>query len=103
PRDSDSKTDWQIYMALAEGLAGKRGGVRGRLASMYVRTLRAVGPQRVLGGLLRIGPHRLSLGRLRREAHSIDLGPLTPCLPARLYTRGKHIQLAPAVLVVDLA
>lgn len=103
PRDSDSKTDWQIYMALAGGLAEKRGGFRGRIAGVYVRMLKGIGPQRVLGGLLRVGPHRISLARLRREARTIDLGPLTPCLPARLYTRDKNIQISPAVLLADLA
>jgi anaerobic selenocysteine-containing dehydrogenase len=34
--------------------------------------------------------------------HGLDLGPLEPCLPARLFTKSKRIQLAPKVLLDDL-
>src|SRR6185437_11889337 len=32
----------------------------------------------------------------------IDLGPLKPCLPGRLRTADKKIELAPAILVKDI-
>src|SRR5262249_20862072 len=44
----------------------------------------------------------LSLRRLRKSPHGIDLGPLAPCLPGRLQTPSKRIQLAPGVLRDDL-
>ena len=34
--------------------------------------------------------------------HGVDLGPLDPCLPERLGTNGRRIDLAPARLVADL-
>src|SRR5678815_4952873 len=48
-------------------------------------------------------PHRLSVSKLEANPHGIDLGPLEPALPGRLMTPGKRIQLAPEVLVRDLA
>jgi anaerobic selenocysteine-containing dehydrogenase len=98
----DRKTDWDIYLGLAERLWMGRGGLRGRLTSLYIKALHRLGPQRLLDALLRFGPHRLSLTRLRRELHALDLGPLTSCLPGRLYTRDKKINLAPPVLLADL-
>jgi len=44
----------------------------------------------------------LTLRRLKRAVHGIDLGPLIPCLPWRLRTSDKRIQLAPEVLVKDV-
>src|SRR6185503_17448555 len=35
--------------------------------------------------------------------HGIDLGALEPCLPERLFTRDRRIDLAPGRLVADLA
>jgi anaerobic selenocysteine-containing dehydrogenase len=61
---------------------------------------------------LRTGPYgsRLrNLGRgLRLKAledapHGIDLGPLQPCLPGKLYTKDKRMDLAPAPLMADVA
>src|SRR4030095_11784179 len=40
---------------------------------------------------------------LEDNPHGIDLGPLEPSLPGRLMTPGKRIQLAPELLVRDLA
>ncbi len=40
---------------------------------------------------------------LRENPHGIDLGPLQPCLPARLFTKNKKIQLAPEIFVKDLS
>src|SRR5262249_39794227 len=53
--------------------------------------------------LLRTGPYRLSLSKLRAASHGVDLGPLEPSLPKRLPRKHKHIDLAPAPLVGDLA
>jgi anaerobic selenocysteine-containing dehydrogenase len=44
----------------------------------------------------------LTLPKLRKAVHGIDLGPLTPCLPGRLRTRDKRIDLAPEVFVKDV-
>jgi formylmethanofuran dehydrogenase subunit D len=59
-------------------------------------------PQRLLALLLRLGPYRLRLSDLAAEEHTRDLGPLEPCLPRRLATRGKRMQLAPEMFASDL-
>jgi anaerobic selenocysteine-containing dehydrogenase len=45
----------------------------------------------------------LTLRKLKKAVHGIDLGPLGSCLPGRLRTADKRIELAPDVLVQDLA
>ena len=43
-----------------------------------------------------------SLRKLKKTVHGIDLGPLGSCLPGRLRTADKSIELAPEVLVKDV-
>src|SRR6185295_10086941 len=38
----------------------------------------------------------------KKAVHGIDLGPLSSCLPGRLRTADKRIDLAPDVLVLDV-
>ncbi|HET8706131.1 MAG TPA: molybdopterin oxidoreductase family protein [Pseudomonadales bacterium] len=45
----------------------------------------------------------LSLDELKKHPHGIDLGPLRPCMPERIYTPNKKIQLAPAAMLNGLA
>ncbi|HET9315555.1 MAG TPA: molybdopterin dinucleotide binding domain-containing protein, partial [Vicinamibacteria bacterium] len=106
---ADTRHDWQIFLELAgrlDDLAG-RGGWRRRALHAALRRL---GPSGLIDLLLRTGPYGfarrglagLSLRRLRRSPHGIDLGPLQPCLPERLFTRDRRIDLAPARFVADL-
>jgi len=44
----------------------------------------------------------LTLSKVAASAHGIDLGALEPCLPNRLQTKDKRIDLAPKPLVADL-
>src|SRR5205085_6227387 len=57
-------------------------------------------PAREITRRMRV-PH-LTLRKLKEAAHGIDLGPLRSCLPARLRTADKRIELAPDVLVQDV-
>ena len=52
---------------------------------------------------LRFGRYKLTLDDLRARPHGVDLGELKECLPARLLTENKRINLAPTSLVKDLA
>lgn len=70
-----------------------------------------LGPNGLLDLALRSGPHGsgflpgakgLNLGRLKKNPHGVDLGPLEPCLPGRLKTKNRRIDLAPEILVGDL-
>jgi anaerobic selenocysteine-containing dehydrogenase len=106
---ASTRHDWQILLELSRRLARAKGrhGLASRLAHAVLGRL---GPHGVVDLLLRFGPYggRLGLGgmslrRLREAPHGVDLGPLEPCLPARLYTPGRRIALAPARFVADLA
>ena len=71
-----------------------------------------IGPERLLDLLLRAGAYGdrfddaapgLSLAKLRAAEHGVDLGPLASRLPAMLATESGKIELAPDLLVADVA
>jgi anaerobic selenocysteine-containing dehydrogenase len=99
PRDQDTRHDWEILLELQTRIEHE--GLRGRLKRELTR--RFLRPERMLDLGLRFGPHKLTLKKLKQAKHGIDLGPLSPCLPKRLRTSDKRIQLAPEVLVKDVA
>ncbi len=70
------------------------------------------GPHRMLDLLLRLGPYGdsfsdegegISLAALREAPHGVDLGALKPQLPNVLETPNGRVQLAPALIMDDLA
>jgi anaerobic selenocysteine-containing dehydrogenase len=70
------------------------------------------GPERILDLMLRTGPYGdgfgadpsgLSLEVLEAAPHGIDLGPLQPRIPEVLRTPSGKIELAPEVIVEDVA
>ena len=106
PRGPDERHDWEVMLELEKRLSTRQ-GPRDR-AERAIRG--ALGPSGVLDAALRTGPYggRLGLGglslrRLRDAPHGIDLGPLEPRLPDRLFTKDKRVDLAPPLLVADLA
>ena len=73
---------------------------------------RARGPERLVDLALRSGPYGdhfgatpdgLTLDRLAAAPHGIDLGPLEPRIPELLRTPSGKIELAPEMLIADLA
>ena len=62
-----------------------------------------VGPERLLDLMLRAGPYNLTLQDLENAPHGIDLGALKPRLPDALRTASGRIELAPELLVADVA
>jgi anaerobic selenocysteine-containing dehydrogenase len=100
PRAAGDRHDWEICLALWTRLGAPRR--LGPLARLVEGALGRLGPEAILDLALRAGPHRLTLAKLKRAVHGLDLGPLEPRLPARLETRGRAVQLAPAALVADL-
>jgi anaerobic selenocysteine-containing dehydrogenase len=106
-RDADTRHDWEILVELQTRM--ENDGLYGRLKREVVK--RFLTPERMLDLGLRFGPHGarmnpfskgLTLGKLRKAVHGIDLGPLTPCLPARLRTSDKRVDLAPEPFVKDV-
>ena len=105
----DARHDWQIFAALKERIESRdparRETLRRRLTSRWLT------PRRTLALGLRFGPYGarwnplspgLTLSRLATQPHGIDLGPLQPCLPGRLATPEKRINLSPEPLVRDM-
>ncbi len=103
---ADSRHDWQILDELRRRLDD------GSVVARCKRWLSArLGPRRLLDLGLRMGPYGtgfrpfgggLDLSRLEAAPHGIDLGPLEPCLPARLMTADRRIEMAPAPFVDDV-
>ncbi len=69
------------------------------LAALEPRT----GPARLVDFMLRSGPYQLTLDDLLEHPHGIDLGPLVPRIPELLRTPSGKIELAPALIVADVA
>jgi anaerobic selenocysteine-containing dehydrogenase len=90
PKADGAKYDWEIFQELVHRLSGAGG------------PLKLVSPEAKLDFGLRFGKYKLSVEELQKSVHGIDLGELKPCLPERLFTEDKRINLAPEVLVEDL-
>lgn len=106
-RDADAKHDWEILLELQTRMAAKGVVERAKFGLMK----RFLGPERMLDLGLRFGPYGarfnpfsngLTLRKVKNAEHGIDLGPLTSCLPDRLRTADKQIDLAPEVFVKDV-
>jgi anaerobic selenocysteine-containing dehydrogenase len=91
PIADGAKFDWEIFQELAHRLSGKD------------EPLKLVPPEVKLDFGLKFGLYKLSLEELQKSANGVDLGELKSCLPERLYTENKRINLAPEVFVNDLA
>ena len=100
--EDDTRHDWEILAELQSRMAtnGAFGSLARGVRNKFIKQF--FGPERILDLGLRFGPYRLSLRKLKQAPHGIDLGPLKPCLPKRLRTPDKKIELAPEVLVKDL-
>jgi anaerobic selenocysteine-containing dehydrogenase len=115
-RAADARHDWEILVELQTRL--DHGAFFGALKRTAIK--RFFGPEKILDLGLRFGPYgvwhgrpareitrkmrvpQLTLKKLKQAVHGIDLGPLQPCLPERLRTSDKRIELAPKVLVKDI-
>jgi anaerobic selenocysteine-containing dehydrogenase len=94
----ETKHDWEILLELQTRI--ENGGLRGSLKRQFMK--RFLPPKRIIDLGLRFGPHKLSLRKVREAVHGIDLGPLQPCMPGRLRTADKRIDLAPEPMVKDI-
>jgi anaerobic selenocysteine-containing dehydrogenase len=90
PKTDGAKYDWEIFQELANRLNGKD------------EPLNLVPPEAKLDAGLRFGKYKLSLADLQANPHGVDLGALESCLPERLLTANKRVNLAPEILVKDL-
>jgi anaerobic selenocysteine-containing dehydrogenase len=90
PKTDGAKYDWEIFQELSHRLNGKN------------EPLNLVPPEAKLDAGLQFGTYKLSLADLQANPHGVDLGALESCLPERLLTANKRINLAPEILVKDL-
>lgn len=86
----NARYDWEIFQELVHRLLGNNGSFTPEK------------PEDKLGLALAYGKYRLTLEKLKESPHGIDLGELQQCLPERLLTADKRINLAPEILVKDL-
>jgi anaerobic selenocysteine-containing dehydrogenase len=105
--NGETRHDWEIFLELQTRMESS--ALLGRMKRAAGK--RFLGPERILDLGLRFGPYGdkfnpfsqgLNLRKLKKSVHGIDLGPLRPCLPARLRTADKRIQLAPEQFVQDV-
>lgn len=89
-KSANAKYDWEIFQELAHHLNGKN------------EPLKLTPPEAKLDLGLKFGFYKISLEELQENPHGIDLGELQPCLPERLFTENKRINLAPELLLNDL-
>lgn len=103
PKPKGAMHDWEIYREVALRTA-RRLGVKQSLRKRVGQQARLrLSPTRTIDLLLRTDSPRLSLRKLAAHPNGLDLGPLQPCLPERLQTKGKRIDLAPPTVLDDLA
>jgi anaerobic selenocysteine-containing dehydrogenase len=96
--------DLAIRALIDSAVADETGPMHGRavddvLAELAPRT----GPERILDFMLRVGPYDLTLDDLLANPHGVDLGALEPRLPDVLRTPSGMVELAPDVLMTDVA
>lgn len=89
-KGENTRYDWEIFQELYHRLSDSE------------KPLTLVPPEVKLNLGLQFGRYKLSLEELQKNPHGIDLGALKSCLPERLLTENKRINLAPALLVKDL-
>ncbi len=89
-KGENAKYDWEIFQELAHRL------------SEETEPLKLTPPEEKLNLGLQFGKYNLSIEELKKNPHGVDLGALSECLPERLFTENKRINLAPELLVNDL-
>lgn len=107
---NNTRHDWQIMSELTYRLTSSN-YCSGKIISHFFSLLaKVMTPEKVLNMGLVFGPYGifkkpvkgLSLTRLKKHPHGIDLGALEPCLPNRLFTKSKTINLTPETYIKDL-
>jgi len=96
--------EWQILLELTTRL-GSRSYCQSVVSKLQYGIFSVLKADGILDFLLRLGPYgsfvpsvkKLSLANLKKLPHGIDYGALKPCLPERLFTADKQVQLLHSV------
>ena len=98
------RSDAQIFLELGWRMQSS-GSLQKALGWLKKESLLKLGSGWIINRRLKKGPyyksHGLNLRKLRKNPHGIDLGPMQPCLPGRLFTPDKTINLAPAECLAE--
>ncbi|MFT6898216.1 MAG: anaerobic selenocysteine-containing dehydrogenase [Paraglaciecola sp.] len=97
-----SRTDWQIYLSLAQRLDQLNGLPTEKYQGLWHKEPKGVVDDLLRSGLYAKGEHNLSMQTLMAQPHGIDLGPLQPDLPRAIYHDDKQIHLAFDYFMADL-
>ncbi|WJG10917.1 molybdopterin oxidoreductase family protein [Aliiglaciecola sp. LCG003] len=103
PLSDDKRTDWQIYLDMAERLEAKRGKSSGMYQVLRDKTPTGVVDDLLKSGRYGKGQHQLDIQQLLDKPHGIDLGPLQAELPDALFHEEKLIDLSFDFFMPDLA
>ena len=103
PKTRDQRHDWEIFREVNARVT-RRLEQKPSLARRAKKAARlGVSPTFIIATLLRTGRSGVTITQLRKHPEGVDIGPLRAGqLPARLFTEGKRIQAAPALVVGDL-
>ena len=87
-KNEEQKHDWEILKELTKRISGQDNPAT---------------PEMMLDFMLQNGPYKdISIKTLTDSSHGIDFGELQPCLPDRLFTEDKKIELAPTIYLEDM-
>jgi len=102
PAEKNAKTDWQIYLGLAERMDKLNGKQTDHYQGLWQKT-----PVGVVDDMLKMSSYRhkgqaLDIDLLLAIPHGIDLGPLLSDLPNAIYHSSKKIELSFDYFMPDL-
>jgi len=103
PKPPGARHDWEIFRDLALGLLARQDKRHPLKKRLVTEARLRLSPTRIVDLLLRTGGSKLSVRALRKAPSGVDLGPLRPSLPERLQTKDGRIDLAPELVLRDLA
>jgi len=103
PKPAGAMHDWEIYREIALRTAARLKRKRPWRARLVQQARLRLSPTRTIDLLLRTDRSRLSVRKLVAAGAGVDLGPLQPCLPERLQTQDKRVDVAQPLVLDDLA
>ena len=103
-KEPDQRHDWEIFREITLRTTARLDRKAPLKKRLVQRARLTASPTFLVGQLLRRGSSGVTLKKLRARPAGIDLGPLRGGqLPDRLPSRGKRLDLAPALVVEDVA
>jgi len=100
PKPEGALHDWEIFMGLGNALSKRLGKSPRQLPAPA--QLMDMGMQMGRYGKAAGHAAELSIKALQAQPHGVDLGPLQPCLPGRLQTPEKRVNIADRFYLDDL-